>query len=103
MVSRSSAVARCSDPTEAQVKVRLRQVYLLLRVVSVLLTRFSADRSGPSDDGNQTCGVMIHKELLFGGEPVVSLIFWVSMCYTLIRRGELKRLSKVPRIINGGP
>ena len=46
------------------------------------------------NDGNQTCGVMIHREFLFGGEPA-SLISWVSMCYTLIRRGELKRLNKV--------
>ena len=57
--------------------------------------------SGPSDDGNQTCGIMIHKEILFGGEPA-SLISWVSMCYTLTRRGELKRLNKAPIIINGG-
>ena len=53
---------------------------------------------GQSDDGNQTCGVMIHRELLFGGEQV-SLFSWVSMCYTHIRCGELKRLNKVPRIV----
>ena len=61
---------------------------------------YSADRSGPSGDGNQTCGVVIHREFLFGGEHV-SLFSWVSMCYTLtlIRCGELKRLNKVPRIV----
>ena len=41
-----------------------------------------ADRSGPLDDGNQTCGVMIHKEQLFGGEQA-SLIFRISMCNVL--------------------
>ena len=57
-----------------------------------------ADRSGPSDiDGNQTSGVVIHSEWLFGGD-YVSLIFRISMCYTLIRCGELEGAHKVPRI-----
>jgi hypothetical protein len=51
-----------------------------------------------SDDGNQTFGVMIHKESLFGGEPV-SLLSWISMCYTLIQRGELKRLIRYRELL----
>jgi hypothetical protein len=41
-----------------------------------------------------THGVMIHKNYLIGVGPVSSY-FRISMCYTLIRRGELERAHKV--------
>jgi hypothetical protein len=64
---------------------------------------YRADRSGPSDDGNQTCGVMIHKKLLFGGEqvPLFNLLDLNVLHTHTTRRAQ--KAHKAPRIIHGGP
>jgi hypothetical protein len=53
-------MALAEESTEKRIRIGTKSYCGTLKLIAWL---HRADRSGPSDiDGNQTCGVMIHKE-----------------------------------------